>query len=406
MTSPSTFEYQRVRLSTTAMAQRSETVQTWLENISIETARNKPTFRTYMLCQSSGKIILALHPIPLEFLQGLTHGERIELTKKMLFDMRSIKAKTPQATVAFALEESIKWMCPLITKKATSNATNSERSATSQTTAMKDTLSSSGKETGANSSSTTITTVPSMTSQTGARQIEERRGLGAPDASSTVTPNAWKYRQETFLRLAKIEAHPYHMFQYMASDHKVKQHRKAAASHRPPRHVSFNPTVEYKEYDEDSPPSISKAAIMAKAPCDGARTIQSIPTPRVISTLYTGPANLKPTSGDLLNQCIDAIISQGQCGIDELADQVVYLQSSLPHGDLAYQSVWVIDALSAICSAHDAIHDVRESKVQDWRLVKTAIEATERAHTLHESALLRVNNPLYRSCNGGADGCW
>jgi hypothetical protein len=388
------------------MAQRSETVQTWLENISIETARDKPNFRTYMLCQSSGKIILALHPIPLEFLQGLTHGERIELTKKMLFDLRSTKAKTPQATVAFALEESIKRICPLITKKATSNVTNSERSATSQTTAVKDTQSSSGKETGANDSSTTITTVRSKTNQKGGGQIEERRGLRASDAPSTVPLSAWKYRQETFSRLAKIEAHPYHMFQYIASDHKVKQLRKAAASHRPPRHVSFNPTVEYKVYDEDSPPSISKAAIMAKVPCDDAFTVQSIPTPRVISSLYDGPANLKPTSGDLLNQCIDAIISQGQGGIDELADQVIYLQSSLPHGDCAYQSASVIDALSAICSAHDAIHDARESKVQDWRLVKTAIEATERAHTLHESALLRVNNPLYRSCNSGADGCW
>jgi hypothetical protein len=115
--------------SPSANTEQPQTIKTWSSNTSIENARTKPNFSTYILSKSSSKTIVALHPIPLTFLLKLTHEEQVELANKTDVDVRSAKPGTAQAAVSFMLEDSIKQLCRLgVNKKATRCATSSKPS--------------------------------------------------------------------------------------------------------------------------------------------------------------------------------------------------------------------------------------------------------------------------------------
>lgn len=314
--------------------------------------------------KNTGKIILALHPIPFEFLQeDLTHRERAGLANKIDADIRSAKSNTLQVAVSFALEESIKRICRLgVTKKAKkgdatsskpstpsqsepveerrvldgkkagalgspTSATSSKSSAPSQATPVKtkvvdenkasaiDTLisvppsaagpskkiqpKSVGKSNvleGSKASAINISTVllkpthgPSNNDQSDTLQVEGRHGLCTRGGSSTTTLEAYLYRYDTFTRLAKIAAGPYH-----------KTHIKGPkASHS--RRVSFSPNVRYEGYDEDSPLNAFRAAAKSKALSDNGPVANATFTSDILPSLYDRPDPFKLIPREQLN---------------------------------------------------------------------------------------------------------
>jgi hypothetical protein len=83
-------------------------VSTWMADTPLATAQTKANFCRHVLFNSSGRIILALHPIPTEFLQETTLEERVDLANTIERAIHVIKPKTPQAAVSFTLEETVK----------------------------------------------------------------------------------------------------------------------------------------------------------------------------------------------------------------------------------------------------------------------------------------------------------
>jgi hypothetical protein len=87
---------------------QNEPATIWIYDTPLETAQTRANFCRYVLLKSSGRIILALHPIPSELLRELTREERVDLANTNNRAIRAIKPNTPQAAFAFTLEESIK----------------------------------------------------------------------------------------------------------------------------------------------------------------------------------------------------------------------------------------------------------------------------------------------------------
>ncbi|KAI4636263.1 hypothetical protein J4E83_001217 [Alternaria metachromatica] len=445
------------------MDNQSQTVQTWSLKTTIEEARTKPNFRSYVLSKSSGKTILALHPIAFDFLQeSLVHQERAELASKIDADICSAKPKTKQAAVSFALEESIKRLCRLgVVKKVKKDvATNIEPSPPSQPKSAETSDVLDGKKTGAigspisvtnskpsepgqampvrtkvldenkpsvndtstsvpritagpskysrsksvekstllegnkvchigtQTSVTTIAAEPSKNRPPNTAQIEGRHGLRARGGPPTTTLEAFLYRYDTFTRLAKRAADPYH-----------KTHMKGPkASHS--RRVRFSPNVRYEEYDQDSPASTSDVATSAKPPCDTDHEADSSPKPLVLLSLYDVPEAPKSIPEEQLIRCVDEVMAQGAFGIDELDAQVLYIQRGIPYGDRAYQCAWVKEAQESLTQAYAAVDDACQNVYPDSRCLKRdpvmkAVVAIARAQRLLELALLRVNGPAY-----------
>ncbi|KAI4938983.1 uncharacterized protein J4E92_000264 [Alternaria infectoria] len=445
------------------MDNQSQTVQTWSLKTTIEEARTKPNFRSYVLSKSSGKTILALHPIAFDFMQeSLVHQERAELASKIDADIRSAKPKTPQAAVSFALEESIKRLCRLgVVKKVKKDAATSiEPSPPSQPKSAETSDVLDGKKTGAigsptsvtnskpsesgqampvrtklldenkasvndtstsvppitaglskysqsksvekstllegnkvchigtQTSVTTIAAEPSKNRPPNTAQIEGRHGLRARGGPPTTTLEAFLYRHDTFTRLAKRAADPYH-----------KTHMKGPkVSHS--RRVSFSPNVRYEEYDQDSPPSTSNVATSAKPPCDTDHEADSSPKPLILLSLYDVPESPKSIPKEQLSRCVDEVMAQGAFGIDELDAQVLYMQRGIPYGDRAYQCAWVKEAQESLAQAYAAVDDACQNVDPGSRCLKRdpvmkAVVAIARAQRLLELALLRVNDPAY-----------
>ncbi|KAI4621102.1 uncharacterized protein J4E87_006730 [Alternaria ethzedia] len=445
------------------MDNQSQTVQTWSLKTTIEEARTKPNFRSYVLSKSSGKTILALHPIAFDFLQeSLVHQERAELASKIDADIRSAKPKTPQTAVSFALEESIKRLCRLgVVKKVKKDvATSIEPPPPSEPKSAETSDVLDGKKTGAlgsptsvtntkpsepgqampvrtkvldenkasvNDTSTSvppITTGPSKYSQSksvekstllegnkvchigtqtsvttiaaepsknrppNTAQIEGRHGLRARGGPPTTTLEAYLYRYDTFTRLAKRAADPYH-----------KTHMKGPkASHS--RRVSFSPNVRYEEYDQDSPASTSDVATSAKPPCDTDHGANPLPKPSILLSLYDVPESPQSIPEEQLSRCVDEVIAQGARGIDELDAQILYIKYGIPDCDRAYQCAWVKEAQESLAQVYAALDDAVQNVYPDsWRLkqdfVMKAVVAIARAQRLLELALLRVNDPAY-----------
>jgi len=445
------------------MDNQSQTVQTWLLKTTIEEARTRPNFRSYVLSKSSGKTILALHPIAFEFLQeNLVHQERTELADKIDADIRSAKPKTKQAAVSFALEESIKRLCRLgVAKKAKQDvATSVEPSPPSQSkpavtsdvldekktgaigpptsftsskpsalgqampvrtkvldenkvgaidtstsvspiaagpsersqpkSVEKSTLLDSSKVCPIDVSTSSTTTVagPSKNRPPNTVQIEGRHGLHARGGPPTTTLEAFLYRYDTFTRLAKIAADPYH-----------RTHMKGPkASHS--RRVGFSFNVRYEEDDQDSPPSTSDVATSAKSPCDTDHGANPLPKPSILLTLYDVPEAPKSIPKEQLSRCVDEVIAQGALGIDELDAQMLYIQRGIPYGDRAYQCAWVKEAQESLAQAYAAVDDACQNVYHDsgWLkqdFVMKAVVAIARAQRLLELALLRVIDPAY-----------
>jgi hypothetical protein len=91
-------------MSQPGTARQNEPVKTWMSDIPLEIAQNQANFCKHVLSKSSGRIILALHPIPSEFLQDMAHRERVDLANTIDRAIRVAKPNTPQTAVTFALE--------------------------------------------------------------------------------------------------------------------------------------------------------------------------------------------------------------------------------------------------------------------------------------------------------------
>jgi hypothetical protein len=105
-----------------------------MSDIPLETAQSKANFCRHVLFNSSGRIILALHPIPTEFLQEMTLEERIDLANTIDRAIRAIKPKTPQAAFSFTLDETVKRILRLGVNKKKSV----EKARANSSTATKD----------------------------------------------------------------------------------------------------------------------------------------------------------------------------------------------------------------------------------------------------------------------------
>ncbi|KAI4949392.1 hypothetical protein J4E91_005131 [Alternaria rosae] len=413
--------------------------------------------------KNSGKIIVALNPIPFEFLQeDLVHQEQAELATKIDANIRSAKPNHPQAAVSFALEESIKRICRLdITKKAKKgDATSGKPSMSSQPELVEKRSVLNRKKAGALGSSTSVTSSkpyapsqampvrikmldenktvaidtltsvpppaagpskntqpksversnvlegskasainkssvvldtthgPSQNDQSDTLPVEGCHGLCARGGPPTTTLEACLYRHDTFTRLAKIAADPYHKTLIQGPE----------ASHS--RRVSFSPNVKYGGYDEDSPPSASRAAAKSKVPSDNGPGGNSLPEPGILQSLYDVPDALNSIPKERLIRCVDEVMAQGTPGINELDAQLLYVQCAIPYGDRAYQCAWAQQAQESIIQAHAAIDDACQDAYHGsgWlkqNPVMKAIVATALAQRLLEIALLRVNDPAY-----------
>jgi len=95
------------------MSSLTDELKTWAEDMSVEVASTKPNFRTHVLSKTSGKTILALHPIDPEYLQLLSRPELVELANKVATDICVTGPKAPQATTKSSLEETIKRLLKL-----------------------------------------------------------------------------------------------------------------------------------------------------------------------------------------------------------------------------------------------------------------------------------------------------
>ena len=87
----------------------------------------------------------------------------------------------------------------------------------------------------------------------------------------------------------------------------------------------------------------------------------------------------------------------GTAGLDELEEELIILQCSLPDATQMndFDSLGV--SIKAIKMAQDAIIVALKHDPLDARSVAPAVETTERAHTVQEFTLRRVNDPTYGS---------
>ncbi|KAI4682237.1 uncharacterized protein J4E88_005127 [Alternaria novae-zelandiae] len=413
------------------MDNQSQTVQTWSLKTTIEEARTKPNFRSYVLSRSSGKTILALHPIAFDFLQeSLVHQERAELASKIDADICSAKPKTKEAAVSFALKESIKRLCRLgVVKKVKKDvATSIEPSPPSQPKSAETSDVLDRKKTGAIGLPTSITnsklSEPGQVMPVRTKVLDENKA-SVHDTSTSVPPiiaGPSKYSQSksvekstllegnkvchigTQTSVTTIAAGPsknrppnttqiegrhglrarggpptttleaflyrYDTFTRLAkraADPNHKAHMKGPKASHS-RRVSFSPNVRYEEYDQDSPPSTSNVAISAKPPCDTDHEADSSPKPLVLLSLYDVPE--APKSVPELIRCVDEVMAQGAFGIDELDAQVLYIQRGIPHGDRAYQCAWVKEAQESLTQAYAAVDDACQNVDPGSRCLK------------------------------------
>jgi hypothetical protein len=87
----------------------------------------------------------------------------------------------------------------------------------------------------------------------------------------------------------------------------------------------------------------------------------------------------------------------GTAGLYELDEELIVLQCSLPDATQAndFHSLGV--SMKAIRIAQDAILAAMGDDPMDVEHVATAVETTERAHTVQEFTLRRVNDSTYDS---------
>jgi hypothetical protein len=131
--------------------------------------------------------------------------------------------------------------------------------------------------------------------------------------------------------------------------------------------------VETRKYDKNSTPTSEWAAALGMA-SDGFPTSPDSDTARTTANRIAS--------------------------LDELEEELIILQCSLPDSTQTNDFNdfnGLGESMDAIKKAQDAIIATMDSEPLDAKLVAVAVEATDRAHTVQEFTLKRVNDPTYDS---------
>jgi hypothetical protein len=224
-------------------------------------------------------------------------------------------------------------------------------------------------------------------------RVEGRYGVGAesiPKHSDQDRANF--HRLQVLTRLKNSAATT------SAHNEKNEELAQAAASLSLGCCVRFNAEVRSHEYDQNSPPNSEWAAALSAA-------LHEDVTPSDLDELAPDllslgdPDNGRSGAFDLkvVEERTTAILAIGTAGWDELDEELIVLQCSLPDATQTndFHSLGV--SMKAIQMAQDAILAAMGDDLTDVEHVATAVETTERAHTVQEFTLRWVNDPTYDS---------